>query len=296
MLCDAHIHFIPQELSVHTSFYKGVWTDKGKLYDFLDIHNIGKALLVYPSTDAHMKLGSFGEVCRLYNAMIEGLVKENNKIGAAAIIDVNNSKNSWEIIKEVKDKGFSAVSLPSSFDGEFLKAEAHSLFEAIEKNELAVFIHPQTMNPIGFERVKDPLLMPVLEYSFDISMCLGLFMMQGVFDKFNIKFIFSALGGVIPFLKMRFDRVYSMLRSRGLVKDLGKMPSQILRKVYVDTSGATFKNIELAIELFGEDKILWGSDYPVNSPVKENVSVLDGLGRDRKEKITFKNFMGVFAE
>jgi len=43
MLCDAHLHFIPEEISVHTSFYKGVWADKNKLYEFLDKNNIEKA-------------------------------------------------------------------------------------------------------------------------------------------------------------------------------------------------------------------------------------------------------------
>ncbi|MBU1121280.1 MAG: amidohydrolase family protein [Candidatus Omnitrophota bacterium] len=295
MLCDAHIHFIPQQISEHTSFYKGVWADKVQLYDFLKKNNIGHAFLVYPSTDAHITLGSFKEVCWSYNGVLEGIIKENKGIVAAAIVDVNDSKNISQTVKSIKDKGFKAITLASSFDGKFFGENVYPLFEAVEKNKLAVFIHPQTINPIGFERVNDPLLMPVVEYSFDISMCLGLFMMQGVFARFNINFIFSALGGVTPFLKDRFDRVYSMLRSREMVKDLGSTPSQILKKVYVDTSGASLKNIELAIELFGEDKILWGSDYPVNFPVGDNVAMLDALGQERKEKITSKNFMRLFG-
>ena len=39
------------------------------------------------------------------------------------------------------------------------------------------------MNPIGIERVHDPLLSPVLEYVFDVSMCIGKMMMSGVFDQ-----------------------------------------------------------------------------------------------------------------
>ncbi|MCM8819553.1 MAG: amidohydrolase, partial [Candidatus Omnitrophica bacterium] len=107
--------------------------------------------------------------------------------------------------------------------------------------------------------------------------------------------IFSSLGGVVPFLKDRFDRVYTMLRSRNMVKDLGKLPSQILNKVYVDTSGASLNNIRLAIELFGEDKILWGSDYPVNSDIEKNLKMLDNLGVKLKEKITYKNFATLFS-
>jgi len=294
MLCDSHIHFIPEELSVHTSFYKGVWTDKNKLYDFLDSHNIKKAFLVYPSTDAHLKLDGHKKVCQIYNDAVSQILKEKQSIIAAGLVDIEDLYSVNSQIKELKQKGFSAISLASSYEGRFMVDKLLPLFEAAQENGLCIFVHPQTINPIGFERVKDPLLMPVLEYSFDISMFLGLLMMEGVFDKFKVKFIFSSLAGVVPFLKDRFDRVYMMLRSRELVKDLGKTPSQILKNVYVDTSGASLKNIQLALDLFGEDKILWGSDYPVNAKVDENLIMLDALDKSVKEKIVSKNFFNLF--
>ncbi|MFH1504926.1 MAG: amidohydrolase family protein [Candidatus Omnitrophota bacterium] len=296
MLCDAHIHYIPQELSVYTAFYKGVWADKNKLYEFLDEHKIAKALLVYPSTGAQSKLGSFAAVCRMYNIALEKVLKENSKIVAAALVDIDNLYGVAAQVKEFKEKGFKAVSIASSYHGKFIVNKLIPLFEAAQDNNFPIFVHPQVINPIGFGRVDDPLLMPVLEYSFDISMFLGLLMMEGILEKFKVKFIFSSLGGVAPFLKDRFDRVYMMLRRRELVKDLGKPPSQILKNVYVDTSGSPLKNIELALDLFGEDKILWGSDYPVNGLVGENLKMLDGLGKDIKEKIIGKNFLNLFLD
>ncbi len=119
-------------------------------------------------------------------------------------------------------------------------------------------------------------------------------MMQALLEKYDIDFIFSSLGGVVPFLKQRFDRVYTMLRKREIVKDLGKLPSEILKKVYVDTSGACLGNIKLALELFGENNIIWGSDYPVNAPVKASLEELDSLGDPLKEKITSANFLKIF--
>jgi aminocarboxymuconate-semialdehyde decarboxylase len=79
-----------------------------------------------------------------------------------------------------------------------------------------------------------------------------------------------------------------------MVKDLGKLPSQILKKIYVDTSGASLRNIRLAIDLFGEDKILWGSDYPVNADVNENLKMFDSLINEVKEKIISGNFLKLF--
>ncbi|MCM8787451.1 MAG: amidohydrolase [Candidatus Omnitrophica bacterium] len=291
MLFDAHIHFIPQEISIHSDFYKGIWSDKNKLYEFVDINNIDKAMLVFPSIDAYLKL-DFKRLCEIYNFNLENLMKENKKIIGFGIVDLGEDVDLQ--VKTLKERGFKGISIPSSQDGKYILEELIPLFKVVEKYDLTIFVHPQTINPIGFERVKDPLLMPVLEYSFDISMFLGLLLMEGILEKFNIRFIFSSLAGVIPFLKDRFDRVYTMLRSRNMVKDLGRLPSQILNKIYVDTSAAPINNIRLAIELFGEDKILWGSDYPANADVKKNLKMLDVLGPQLKEKITYKNFAKIF--
>ncbi len=293
MLTDAHIHFIPEEISSCTSFFKGAWSNKQKLYDFIDNQNIEKALLVYPSTDAHLKLGIKEEIS-IYNKSIEEVLKENSKIIGACLVDVEDLSDVYLQLAELKEKGFKAISIASSYKGKFIVEELKPLFEAAEKQNMAIFIHPQTINPIGFERLKDPLLMPVLEYSFDISACLGLLMTSGVLEEFNVKFIFSSLAGVIPYLKERFDRIYNMLRLRGIVKDLKSNPSDILKKVYVDTSGASLANIKLALNLFGEEHLLWGSDYPVNPDIEGNLQELEELGPETKQKITQDNLLTLF--
>ena len=294
MLCDAHIHFIPGELSAQTTFYKGVWADKAKLYEFLNQNNIDKALLVYPSTDAYLKLGGFKRESEIYNDSIGKMLGENQKIIASCLIDVENLEDISFKLAELKNKGFKAISLASSYRGKFIVDKLFPLFEAAEAHSLPIFVHSQTINPIGYERIKDPLLMPVLEYSLDISIFLGLLMTEGVLEKFKVKFILASLGGVVPFLKERFDRVYAMLRKREMVKDLGKPPSEILKKVYVDTSGASADNIKLALDLFGEGHILWGSDYPVNTNVPDNLKMLNEFSPQIKEKITHQNLSTLF--
>ncbi|MBN2482924.1 MAG: amidohydrolase [Candidatus Omnitrophica bacterium] len=294
MLCDAHIHFIPEELSRHTSFYKGAWTDKEKLFAFLERYRIAKALLVYPSTDAAANIKDNDYLCRLYNDAVSEIVSCNQRIVGTGLVNVDDPSTLAEQARRLKERGFGAINLSSSYQGKFMVKELELLFHAAADIGLPIFVHPQTINPIGFDRVNDPLLMPVLEYSFDSSMFLGLLMTEGVLQKYEAKFIFSSLGGVVPFLKDRFDRIYTMLRGRGIVKDLGSFPSQILRNVYVDTSGNSFSNILMAIDLFGADKILWGSDYPVCGDLDKDLSMLEELGPQVKGDITGRNFLSLF--
>ncbi len=294
MICDCHIHFMPSELSPYISFYGESWSDKNKLFAFLDDNDIEAALLTYPSSDAYIKLGSFRKACDIYNAAIREIIKEDNRVYAAGIVDMDNLSSSGQQVERLKAKGFRAVSIASSYKGKFLLKELKPLFYSAQENNMPVFVHPQTINPIGFERVKDPLLMPVLEYSFDISIFMGLLIMNNFMLDYKTKLIFSSLGGVMPFLKERLDRVYTMLRSRGIVKDLGRLPGSIMKAFYVDTSGAPLENVKLALQLFGEDKILWGSDYPVCGDVQSRLKSLDLLGGDLKEKIICSNFKALF--
>lgn len=293
MICDAHIHYIPKELSNYTSFYRGVWSDESGLFSYLEENSIDKALLVYPSTDAWLKV-SQSQVCQIYNQALEEMVRKNPKIVAAGLVDLDNLSHISSQINHLAEKGFKAVSIASSYQGRFLVKELGSLFQAAQAAELAVFVHPQTINPIGYERVKDPLLMPVLEYSFDTAMFLGLLMVEEVLSNSKVNFIFSSLAGVVPFLKDRFDRIYKMLRKRGLVKDLGSEPSALLSRVYVDTSGASLDYIKMALNLFGPEHILWGSDYPVCGDLAESFEDLKKLCPETEEKIKSKNFLELF--
>ncbi|MBD3245775.1 MAG: amidohydrolase family protein [Candidatus Omnitrophica bacterium] len=294
MICDAHIHYIPQELSEHTSFYRGVWTRRDALYRYLEEEGIERALLVYPSTDAHLKIG-IRDTVRMYNSAAERVMRDNPKVLAAALVNPHE-RDSLEVqIDSLARRGFRAVSLSSSYEGKFLVRELFPLFDAAARHQMAVYIHPQTINPIGFERVKDPLLMPVLEYSFDLSMCMGLMMMEGVFSRFPLPFVFSSLGGVIPLLAGRFDRVYAMLRARGYVKDLGRPPTEILGTVYVDISGATPATLALARDLYGDDRLLWGSDYPVHADADRRGALLADVPAAARRKIQRENFFAVFG-
>jgi len=123
MICDSHIHFIPEKLAGYTAFYKGIWTDKEKLFAHLEAHNIDKALLCYPSTDAHLKLEVFKRVCDIYNSALEDIIKENPKIIGAGIVDIDSISTISAQVAELKQKGFGAISIASSHNGKFLVKE-----------------------------------------------------------------------------------------------------------------------------------------------------------------------------
>lgn len=288
MIIDSHSHYLPQKIAENTTFYKVHWSDIDAQLKTMDESRVDKAILLYPTTDAHINMGERNKVCSTYNGELSKIIqKYKHRFIGAGILPIDNNQAMLTELARIKDSGLNAISLASSFEGKFLDEERfYPVYEEAEKSGLAIFVHSQILNPIGFERVKDPLLMPVVEFLFDITMCLGKMMMAGIFEKFpNLNFIFAHFGGVTPFLKDRFDTTYNMLRQRGFVKDLGKNPTEILGNVYVDTSGVRSASLfNLALEFFSADKILWGSDYPANRKISDSINTVKGLNISEEDK------------
>ena len=208
MIIDAHSHYIPPEIAQKTSFFKQFWSDHKAQLEAMDEHRIDAAILLYPTTDAHISMGGWSNVCEIYNEEIANLVKSSNgRFIGGGIIPVDQPELIPAELARIQNLGLKVLSLASSYNGTYLDDMCFDVvFEFASKHKMPVHIHSQIIEPIGIERVNDPLLTPVLEYVFDVSMCIGKMMMSGVFLKYpDVNFIFAHYGGVLPLVKERFD-------------------------------------------------------------------------------------------
>ncbi len=213
--------------------------------------------------------------------------------------------NSADMLDELKrateELGFKAVSLASSYNGMYLGDKMFlPVFEKAQSRNIPLFVHPQIVNPIGYERVKDPLLTPVIEYVFDTTISIGSLLMADILKDYpRVKFIFASFGGAVSFLADRFDATYNMLRGINFVKDLKSSPSQYLKNIYVDTGGDKTKtNFQLALEFFGAGHLLWGSDWPAKKDISGSIGAVKGLdiAEEDKTKILGGNLEKIFEE
>ena len=295
-IIDAHSHYMPPEVAQNTTFYKVNWSDIDHQLPLMDQLGIERSLLLYPTSDAHLNMGGWKNLCRIYNEEISKIVKKyRGRFIGAGILPTDNFEHLRDELMRFDDLDLQALSLASSYDGRYLDDEMlFSVFEYARKRKMPIHVHPQIMNPIGEERVKDPLLTPVLEYVFDVSVCIGKMMMNEIFSRFSdVNFIFAHYGGVLPIVKERFDNTYQMLRKRNLVKDIKKLPSEYFKNLYFDTSGSKSKATLLcALEVTDASHILWGSDFPANQNMNGSISVIDemNLRDDERSKILFDNF------
>lgn len=301
-IIDAHSHWLPEKIINNAHFFSKAWGDIEAQIKIMDKCGIDKAVLTYPTTDAHLKLGSISEVAEIYNDNIAGIIKRYpDKFIGAAILPLDDSD---ELLKELKrtvqELGFKAISLATSYNSKYLDDKIFlPIYKFAEQQNLPVFVHSQIVNPIGFERVQDPLLTPVIEYVFDTTICIGKLLMADILAQYSkVKFIFAHFGGAIPYLAHRFDATYQMLRGINFVKDLKGNPTDYLKNIYVDTGGDKVKtNFLLALELLGPRHILWGSDWPAKKDIAGAIQVVRDLdiSQQDKEDILGANLETIFA-
>lgn len=277
-ILDAHSHYMPPAVAEKTAFFKVNWSNIDRQLTTMDENGISKSLLLYPTSDAHINMGGWSPLCNTYNEAIAKVINDHpERFIGAGILPIDHIESIPQELNKIKELGLKAISLASSYDGVYLSDDKFSvIFEFARDNNMPIHVHSQIMNPIGEDRVRDSLLSPVLEYVFDVSMCVGKMMMEGTFEKYkDVKFIFAHYGGVIPFIKERFDNTYQMLRGRNFVKDLGQPPSFFFKNLYFDTSGSkSLGSLQCMLEVADADHIVFGSDFPANQNLTSSISAL----------------------
>jgi predicted TIM-barrel fold metal-dependent hydrolase len=294
MLIDAHSHWLPLDIISNAHFFHQGWGNIEAQLKMMDEAGIDRAVLSYPTTDAHLKLGSISQVAHIYNDNVAKILKAYpGRFIGAAVLPVDNSLDMLEELKRATGElGFKGISLASSYNGIYLDDRMFwPIYREAEEKNIPIFVHAQIVNPIGFERVKDPLLTPVVEYVFDTTISVGKLLMSDILRQYpKVKFIFAYFGGAICYLKQRFDATYQMLRKMNFVKDLQGIPSDYFKNIYVDTSGDTTKaNFLLSLDLMGPRRILWGSDWPAKQDIAAGIKAVQDLDISQEDK---QNILG----
>ena len=225
------------------------------------------------------------KLCREANEELEKCVEENNDMFPFGIgmIPLNNIKESLKILEEIKDSNkLIGIQLFTRHLGKSIADEEYrTIFKKCEELDLLVLLHPVFDN-------RKPDNNIVFSWEYELSQAMLQLVQSNLFEECpNIKIIVHHAGAMIPFFAGRIDNI---------VKD----KKDDFKKFYVDTAIlGNSKALELAIDYFGTDKVLYGTDAPFgimpNGAIKEIEEAIDCLPitDEDKEKIYNKNIMNL---
>ena len=142
-------------------------------------------------------------------------------------------------------------------------------------------LHPTY--PLSAPSLNVHALIPVLGFLFDTTTATMRLILDGLYDRHpDLKLILGHVGSVIPYIVGRID--YESSRIPGGLGALEIMPSEHIRRLYVDTVSAWPPALGLVIDYLGADRVLFATDHPFWDPAKtrDALAEVDLSDADRK--------------
>src|SRR6266487_3442718 len=106
MTIDAHSHYMPPAVAQHTAFFKQFWSDIDLQLRLMDQHGIAQAVLLYPTSDAHLTMGGWKKLCEVYNQDLAALVQKHpDRLIGAGIIPADDPAGIPAELKRIDELG-----------------------------------------------------------------------------------------------------------------------------------------------------------------------------------------------
>jgi aminocarboxymuconate-semialdehyde decarboxylase len=170
-----------------------------------------------------------------------------------------------------------------------------SVWEEIDRRGLPVLLHPTVPPGYSDMALENYNLVASVGFMWDTTLAVSRMVYDGFFDRYrNLKLIASHAGATLPYLAGRLDRCHEMMPAcRVKISD---RPSDHLKRIWYDSIAYTPEALSLCVSFAGQDRVLFGSDYPHNIGNPQGLlAMLDALDPATRAAVRGDNALGIFA-
>jgi predicted TIM-barrel fold metal-dependent hydrolase len=198
-----------------------------------------------------------------------------------------------ELEHSVAELGLGGVCFPSNVQGAPITSpELMPVYERIEELGVPLFLHPTAS--IARERLRDYGLDYVIGYMLDTSVAALNLVFSGTTRRYpDLKIVHPHLGAVLPYLAGRIDFEYKTPWAGN--EELPSPPSDYLRAFWTDSVSETPGSLRMALDFYGEDRVLFGTDFPWWKPERAVEFVNGALDEDERRKVMSTNAKALFG-
>jgi aminocarboxymuconate-semialdehyde decarboxylase len=293
MIVDAHCHLAPPE-SPGVPALKDVDAFlERKAEDGIDLAVVVHGIVNIPG------LGGVLDRVKRWNEFALGVRAQHpERVAVMVGVDPFDGEEMLQEARSAVRMGSRGFTVSSSSNGRRLDdPELEDLWSLAEELDVPVLIHP----PVGPGEPGDPRLAEFGNRAVDVALSVAAAIFAGVLDRHpSLSLIAGAGGGGLAALAGRLDAAYKVPELAGAAlgppsppaegaagsagEDPGAVgdpvpreaPSSYLRRIHVDTLMFSEPALRCALEVFGPDRLLFGTDWP---PVAIPASVsLDLIG------------------
>jgi aminocarboxymuconate-semialdehyde decarboxylase len=211
--------------------------------------------------------------------------KYPGRVWASAAVPLTDTKHAIEVLDHAILKlGLMGVNIPGSIgrDPRIDAERLAPLYARIEQLGVPLFLHPTdaVFDLEGYGGALQLSLGRVIE----VSVAASRLVFSGLMERHpNLKIVMSHTGGALPYQSGRMDK-------NGKGAKLPRPPSTYIKRMYTDTVSPHSMGMKFAIEYYGIDQVMYGSDYPCWDPATALALINEiGLSDADQEKLFYSN-------
>ena len=201
--------------------------------------------------------------CRFFNDHIAGVVSAypDRFIGLGTLPLQSAELSIRELRRCMSELRLAGVEIGTNVRGHNLDdPELFRVFETAADLGAAVFVHPWDM--LGADRMTNYFLPWLVGMPAETALAIGSMIFGGVLEKLpKLRICFAHGGGAFCGTLGRFE-VGFRARPDLCAVHTKKRPSAYLKRIFVDSIVGDSRTLGFLMDVFGDDRIALGSDYP----------------------------------
>jgi aminocarboxymuconate-semialdehyde decarboxylase len=245
--------------------------------------------LAVPPLDELGSPGLVRDLARAANDELAELVGRHPDrfAGFSAALPMNDVDSAAaELRRAMTDLGALGAQLHTNVGGAPLdQPRFEPIFETVTSCHGALWIHP-TRSPVWSDYPAEPRskygIWWSLGWPYETSACMARLVYSGCFDRHpDLRIVTHHAGAMVPHFAGRLAAPLEDPDRAAIVSGLSAEPIDYFRRFYADTAmfGASHA-VRCAVEFFGADHVLFGTDMPLGGPtvVADTIADIESLG------------------
>jgi aminocarboxymuconate-semialdehyde decarboxylase len=215
------------------------------------------------------------------------------RVWATAAVPLVDTATAIEVLEDaILRLGLVGVNVPGSI-GDDARIDAERLepfYDRVQQLGVPIFLHPTDAIFEAMLEGYGGALHLSLGRVIEVSAAAMRLVLSGVMERYpHLTVIMSHTGGALPYQSGRMDK-------NGTAAKLPSKPSTYLRRMYTDTVTPHSEGMKFAIDYYGVDHVMYGTDYPCWNPAAalEYFNAIAGLSAEDRQKIMHGNAVRVF--
>jgi aminocarboxymuconate-semialdehyde decarboxylase len=137
----------------------------------------------------------------------------------------------------------------------------------------------------------------VIGFPLETALSMSRVVFGGVLDRWpRLRWCFAHGGGAFAYILPRLDHGWRVMdEARAAIPHA---PSEYARRVWVDSLTLSSRVLAFALETFGPERVVLGSDYPFKLGAEDPMGALaplslDAAARERLTRVNAREFLGL---